>query len=289
MPTDIEMPEDGQPSPEPQLENPAPPVAEPEVEAPPEFLPYRRPDGSELQLPGAESEAVARALGYDNAASLVNQLRNGEDAQQLYREAREYYRRANRPQRSDAEYQGMEQNRQRQHQPQRPQYQPPPQEDDPLQILRDIREENQALRSEWQEWRAEVQRKEVAEYQKNAANLMRVVDTEYKSFVSELKAKGFTEERIPDKELLLEQAEDMGMFNSNLPIPEIYRRVHRMNNSEAYAQNAVAKQMQKMRDPKARMAVPAAQAPAQAAPKQGSDIDNIPWSEVLKNLPEGKF
>ncbi len=288
----FEIPAEGQESPvEPVEEAQAPIVEEPAPEAPQEFLPYRRPDGTEAQLPAAEAEAITRALGYDNAAALLNKLRMADESDQILREARSYYQKATRAPRPDADYQALEQRRQQGYgQPQyRPQSQPR-QEDDPIQMLNSVVEETRQFREQFQGFLAQQEQRAQWEQAQRFQNLQRESQTEYTKFVTELKAQGIPEWKIPEKERLEDEAADMGLGHSGRSIGDIYRLAHRMQYPDAYTQANVNKIMERQRDPKAKIPVPASRPAAPPPPpKPGESINGLPWNEFMKNLPEGKF
>jgi hypothetical protein len=275
---DFDMPEQAPVEPTPE----APPVEEPPQEAA-EFVPYRRSDGTELQLPFAESETLAKALGYENAAALVNQLRNGEEAQGIYREAREYYRRANRTPRAEPEYQEPQR--------QQPRYQPPPQQyrqpadEDPLALLRETREQTALLAQQFQAWQESQQQQAAAQWQERASNLVEEADREYQKFASELKAKGIPDWKIPERDRLLDEADEMGMFQSKLSVAEIYKRIHKMNYADDYANAKVQQTMERQREAKAKVPVAGARPAPQAPPSQADQtINELPMSNLVEIL-----
>jgi len=281
---EFEVTGEGQESPPPAETEQAPPVQEQPQEAPPEFIPYRRADGTEAQLPAAEAQRIVEALGYDNAAVLINKLSLADESDQVLREAKEYYRRATRHQtpRTDAEYQGIEARRQQAP----PQYRPPQQpqvEEDPVAIIRNIHEQQRELREQFQEFLQAQQQQRQAEQIRQAQDLERQSVTEYNSFVADLKSRGVPDWKIPDKERLEEDAADLGLGYSRKSLGEIYRLAHKIQNPEFYTRAEVNKIMERQREPKAKVPVPASRPPATPPPKTGG-LDGVTPTDLMAML-----
>jgi hypothetical protein len=268
---------------EPQVPvEPIPPVAEPEQPVEEEFVPYRRGD-QEIPLPLEAARQIAEALGYDNPAAIINQLRNGEEAQEIMRQARTIYQQARQraqsapPQQVEQRWQQHVQHQQRQQPQQQPQ-----DELDPIGLLSEMRQEIRQMR-------AEQQQREQYETQRNLVNLDREATREYQKFSSELKKQGVPEWKIPDRDYLLGEAEMLGLFHGDVGVGEMYRSVWKLANADAMihnaAQSAVQSHVEKLRDPKARVSVPVSRPAPAAAPAPASTLDSM----TLRDLPEGRY
>lgn len=266
------------------------PVEAPQEEIQPETIPYRGRDG-EYQLPADAATQVAAALGFDNPAALVNKLRMADEADAIYRESREALKRAHRatqqPQ-PDAYYQEQEARRAQQYRPpqQRPQYQSPEEAaDDPLAMIRAMNaglaemRQQQAGILEYVDWQRQ---QALAEYNQKRQNLERDVNTEYGKLVDELRKKNTPDWKIPDRDSLLWEAEQMGMFGGSLPPGEMVRRTYKMIYGDDIAQEAAATALQAARSPKARITVSTGKA---ATPPQAPPANSIAGMEAaLGNL-----
>lgn len=269
---------------------------EPTVEATveeqgPETIPYRGRDG-EYNIPADAAAIVAAAIGYDNPAALINKLRMADETDAIYRESREALRRAHRqsqPQpQQDAYFQDQETRRAQQYrQPQEPQYrQPDPaRQDDPLEMIRSMREEMRQVREQGAAMAeyVEYQRQEsIRNFQQRQQTLEREVRTEYGKLADELRKKNTPDWKIPDMESLLTEAEQMGMFGGSLPPGEIVRRTYRMVYGEDIAQEAAAAALQAARNPKARVTVSTGKQVQPAAPPAANSIEGM--EAALGNL-----
>lgn len=277
-----------------ESQEPPAPVEAPAEEAAIETLPYRVKD-QERQLRADALQALAEDLGYDNPAAVINQLRNGQEAAEIYREAREMFKRSRAQQaqpQPDAYYQEQEARRAQQYQAprQQPQYrQPEAEADDPLALIRAMNarlaevDQRTAEVSQFVQWQRQQAERDF--YEREQA-LRQEANTEYAKFASELKKAGVPEHKIPDREYLLEEAESMGMFGGRLPVGDIYRRTYKMIYGDDIAQDAVRVQMAKLRDPRARVAVPTGPASTPAPRQQANPIDAMTLKDIL---PEGKY
>lgn len=259
--------------------DPTPPVAEPVVEE--EFVPYRRGE-QEIPLPLSAARQIAEALGYDNPAAIINQLRNGEEAQEIMRQARTIYQQAKQRAQYAQPQQPQVEQRWQQHVQQNQQRQTPPADIDPIEILTSMQQEIREMRSQ----QAQAQQHE---YNRNLQKLEREANHEYGRFVSELKSKGVPEWKIPDRDYLLSEAEMLGMYHGDTAIGDMYRNVWKLNNSDFIAQsaatNAVQSHVEKLRDPKARVSVPVSRPAPQPSAPVASPLDSM----SIRDLPEGRY
>lgn len=254
-----------------------------------EYVPYRHGD-FEAELPLSAVQTIAEKLGYENAAAVINQLRNGAEAQEISQQARKIYQQA-RQLRQSQQYAQPPQVEQRwenhlagQRPQQQPQYRQPPADDiDPIALLSEMRQEMRGMSQYIQQQEART----AAEMQRNVFKLEREANREYEKFSGELKKQGIPEWRVPTMEYLLGEAEMMGLYHGEMPVGEMYRSIYKMMNSdyiaEAAAKTAVQTHVDRLRDPKARISVPVARpAPPQTAPA----IDSMKIGDIL---PDGKY
>lgn len=289
MPHEFDAPDPQAPvEPQPVAVDPAPPVAEPEA-AQEEYVPYRVGE-QEVPLPLSAVQAIADSLtaaglnGYDNPASILNQLRNGGEAQELIKQARSIYQQAR--QRPQYEPPPVDE-RWNQHLQQQGQYrQPPPQrqpvdDEDPVGLLRQIREDQAAFRQYIQYQEAE----KAQNAQRQLQQLDRQANVEYEKFKSELVAKKVPDWKIPDRDYLLREAEMVGMFHGETQIGDMYRNVWKMLNADYLAENAASNAVQshveRMRDPRSRVTVPVSRPAPPPAQKPGSEIDGLKIGDVF--------
>jgi len=261
-----------------ESQEPAAPVEAPQEPQEEEVLPLRIKD-QEYQLPMSAISAIAERMGFENPAAVLNQLRNGAEAAEIYREAREALRKANAQQRQpqpDAYYQQQEAQRvqQQYRQPQPPQYRQEEPADDPLALIRAMNarlqdmDQRTAQMAEYVEWQ---RNQAIRDFQNRQQSLEREVKTEYGKLAEELRKKNTPDWKIPDMESLLTEAESMGMFGGALPPGEIVRRTYKMLYGDDIAQEAAAAALQAARSPKARVTVSTGkQTPPPAAPAPNS-------------------
>lgn len=248
---------------------------------PEETVPYRVGD-QEVPLPLSALQQIAERIGYDNAAAVVNQLRNGAEAQEIIKQARTIYQNARqRSQQYAQPQQPPVDQRWQQHLAAQQQRQQPQDPDDPLQMLSEMRAEIRQLREQ------QMAREQMA-YQRETQKLEREANTEYAKFKSELLSRKIPEWKIPDRDYLLAEAEMLGMFHGDTSIGEMYRNVYKMMNADALiesaASNAVQSHVERLRDPRAKVTVPVAR-PAPAQP-QAQGIDSMKIGDIL---PDGKY
>lgn len=270
-------------------------VEAPVEEQAPETIPYRGRD-AEYQIPAAEAAAVAAAIGFDNPAALINKLRMADEADAIYRESREALKRAHRqsqaPPLQDAYYQEQEARRTQQYRPPNVQNQYRPHDgaqDDPLELIRAMRDEMQQVRAQTASMAeyVEYQRQQaIRDFQQRQQSLEREVRTEYGKLTDELRKKNTPDWKIPDMESLLTEAEQMGMFGGSLPPGEIVRRTYRMVYGEDIAQEAAAAALQAARSPKARVTVSTGKQVQPAAPPSPNSIEGM--EAALGNLRFGQ-
>lgn len=281
-PEEIQLPEPAPVEPTPE---PVPPVEVP-VEPPPEpeALPLRIGD-REIPLDAAAVARIAEQMGFDNPAAVLNQLRAGAEAADLYKEARNYYRKA----RSAPQYEPQPAPQQRDAYgpvPQR-QYQPPA-DDDPIALVRDMHNQMAQLREQQaqllQFTQQQVEQTLVAR-QREEQKLVREAQHSYTDFAKELRDRGVPEHRIPEMDYLLEEAEGMGMFQSDLPIAEIYRRTHRMLYADQLAEQQAQRAVQGMRNPKATVTVPGPRPAAPPAPQPNDILSTMSTRDAISLLP----
>lgn len=280
------------------------PVAEPVEAAPePETIPYRGKSG-EAQIPADAAAAVAAALGFENPAALVNRLRMAEEADDIYKDARRMYRASQqRAAQPDPYYQAQEAQRQQQQQqyrqPQRPQYQAQEEAaDDPLALIRAMRAELSEVRQASQSMAefVDYQRQQaVAEYHRKREELVNGVNHEYVKLVDGLKKKNTPEWKIPERDQLLWEAEQMGMYNSTLSPGEIINRTYRIVYGDDIAQEAAANALQAARSPKARVTVSTGkqvqQPPAPSANTiagMEAALGGLHFRDIADNLPQAR-
>lgn len=282
---EIPLPEPAPVEPTPEA---APPVEVEPVEAPaePEALPLLLGD-RELKLRADAVKALAEDMGFDNPAAVLNQLRAGAEAAEIYKEARNLYRRARTPQ-YEAPQPGPPPQRDAYGPvPQRPAYQPVA-EDDPIALVRDMHAQMQQLRDQQaqllQFTQEQVQQTQIAR-QREEQKLVREAQQSYQGFAKELRDRGVPEHRIPDMDYLLEEAEGMGMFQSDLPIGEIYRRTHRMLYADQLAEQKAQSAIQQMRNPKATVTVPGPRPVAPPAPQPNDILSTMSARDAINLLP----
>lgn len=280
----------------PQQETPVAPQPETTPEPVVETIPFKV-RGEERQLRSDAVRALAEDLGYDDPQAVVNQLQMAKDAADVYRQARELYKRSRTPEAPEPQYQPQ----QPQYQPpqsQQPRYAPQPAEEDPVALVRDIHGQVQQLaemqRQMYEATQAQLQA-QAYQRQREEAKLIREAQSTYQQFASELKQRGTPDHRVPDMEYLLEEAESMGMFNTDLPINEIYRRTYRMLYADDLAQQAASEATQKLRNPKATVVVPGARSAAPAPAPPGNTIagmeaqlGGLTMADIIDSLPKAR-
>jgi len=285
-PEEIQLPEEPV---APPAEPAAPVEIAPEVPAEPEALPLRLGD-REIQLDASAVSRLAEQMGFDNPAAVLNQLRAGAEAAEIYKEARNLYRKARTP--AAPAYEPP--------QPPQPgppprvdaygqprQYAPPP-VDDPIELVRDMHQQMAELRRQQDQMFQFTQKQaEQAMWsrQQEEHKLVREAQTSYNQFAKELQEKGVPDHRIPDMDYLLEEAESMGMFQSDLPIGEIYRRTHRMLYADQLAEQRAQAAVQEMRKPTARVVVPGPRPATPAAPQPNDALSGMSMRDSLDFLP----
>lgn len=274
-PEEIQLPEEPV-APEPVAEAPAPEItAEPEPQI--EVLPYRSLKGDERQLRADALRMLAEDLGYDNPAAILNQLRNGEETQEVWREQRRSARQyqPEQPQYQPQQYQeprrdAYGQPAQRYAQPQ----QPDP--DDPIETLRQIAARTAALDERQARIDAFIQQQieeKQAQRQNAAMKLWEETDNAYAELVQRLRAEGVSASEIPARDFLLQEADRMGWFRPDGPTPNVMLdRTYRMLFSEDIARREANRAVQKMRSPKAQVVVPGPKPVAPPAPQNANDV-----------------
>lgn len=281
----------------PQPVEPQPAPAEPAGEVPTVDTLTLRIRDQDHQLRSEALQAVAEDLGLDNPAAVLNLLRGGAEAAEVYREAREMYRRANRtPQPQTPPVEERWQQHVKREQPQQYQRGPETTGDDPLELIRAMNSKLQEV-AQRQEQVAEYMERQTQqalfERQQREQEFYREANSEYKKFADELRKVHTPEHRIPDMNYLLEEAEQMGMFGGRLPVGELYRRTYRMLYGEDIAQDAAANALQQARSPKARVTVstgkqvtpPQPPAPNSIAGME-AQLGTTKWGDVAQFIPE---
>lgn len=290
MADEIQLPEEPV---APQVEAEAPVEAPPEVQPEPESLPLRIGD-REIQLDAGAVARLAEQMGFDNPAAVLNQLRAGHDATDIYKEARNLYRRARQPQQFEPAPQeppqrpGYSQQRDAYGSVPQRQYQPPAQ-DDPIAVLNDMHQQMAEMRQQQQQLlqytQAQIEQQSYAA-RREQAKLENEAKSAYNAFSKELQSKGLPEHKIPDMEYLLEEAESMGMFQSDLSVGEMYKRVHRMLYADQLAEAQAQRAVSDMRKPTARVTVPGPRPATPAAPPNPSDaLSGMTARDALDFLP----
>lgn len=282
---------------EPEVPQQEAPPAEPETPPEPqvETIPFKV-RGEERQLRADAVRLLAEDLGYDDPQAVVNQLQMAKDAAEVYRQARDLYKRSRAPQQQSDEPQYQPQP---QYQPPEPQYRPPQQaEDDPVALVRAIHAEmRQVAEQQRQMYEAmQYQQQQTAfALQQQAVKLMREEEKAYHGFVAELRKDGVPDYRIPEREMILEEAESMGLFNSGLTPEELYRRTYRMLYADDIAERAAAQALQKARSPKATVVVPGARAAAPPPPPAANTIagmeaqlGGMKMSDIIDSIPHAR-
>lgn len=248
-----------------------------------EFLTFKHGD-NERPIPAQALKAISEAMGWKNERAALNALQIAADAKDYYDEAKQLYQVARR----QPQQYGEPTHQQYRPNPQQNGYQQQPQgeaEPDPIQMLREIRQEQ----ARFNEYVSLQQQREQAQLQSQAQALIRQTDDEYRKFASDLAARGVPKDRIPNKDTLLSEAEMMGMFESNLSVGDMYRRVYRMQYADDLVDFGIQSQMQRLRDPKAQVTVPAARQSPQAPPPAQTPeaiLGNMTWGEGLQSIPE---
>lgn len=272
-PEEIQLPE--QPvEPQPVDETPVEPTPEPEPQI--EVLPYRSLKGDERQLRADALKMLAEDLGYDNPAAILNQLRNGEETQEIWREQR---RTARHYQPEQPQYQPQPEIRRDAYgQPQQQRYAQQPQQDpdDPIETLRQIAARTAALDERQARIDAFIQQQieeKQAQRQQAALKLWEDTDNAYGELVQRLRAEGVPPSEIPARDYLLQEADRMGWFRPDGPSPNVMLdRTYRMLFSEDIAHREAQKAVQKMRNPKAQVVVPGPKPVAPPAPQNANDV-----------------
>lgn len=276
---------------EPPQEPPAPAAEGGEVQPQAEdFIAYKYRD-KEVPIPLQAAEQVAAAIGWKGGAqALVNQLQIAQDAKDFYDAGRRYYQTTQAPN-APVQPSGYPQQPQPQYR-QQPQYQPPvqaPPEDgpDPIAILQQLNQKVSAFDAYVQEQRAQRE----YENQRQMQNLERQAAAEHREFADALAAKGIPRDRIPDMWTLLQQGQEIGMLAAHTQPKEVFNRVYRMNYADDLVTYGVQSQMQRLRDPKAQVTVPAAKQPVPAPPSQTNAeqmLGDMKWSDALQFVPEAR-
>jgi hypothetical protein len=132
-------------------------------------------------------------------------------------------------------------------------------------------------------------------YQQKRDDLVNGVNHEYGKLVDGLKKKNTPEWKIPDRDQLLWEAEQMGMYNSTLPPSEIISRTYRMLYGEEIAQEAAANALQAARSPKARVTVSTGKQVQPSAPPAANTIagmeaalGGLHFRDIADNLPQSR-
>ena len=260
-------------------------ILEQPLEAEPETIPFKH-RREEIPLPAQALRDLAAAFGYEGPEAIVNQLQVARDAQTLYRQARDYYEQGGQRQQAPPPPPPVEQRWQQHVQREAPQYRPPAQGDaepDPFALLQAMDRRTQ----KFEQYIDHQVQQSAWERQRQENELAYTATSEYDKFAKELKAQGFEEYKIPNMDYMIHMADRYGMLGSNVPIPEVYRDLHKIMFSDDYAALAVRKAAAKLRDPKARVpAVPAGPAATPAPRQQANALDGMTLKDLL---PDGKY
>ena len=299
MPDPIDI-TDGLPVEQPPVETP---VEAPLEDAPPETIPYRGKSG-EYQLPADALTQLATAMGFDNPAAVVNKLRMADEADAIYRESRQALKMAHQARQQqpapDPYYQAQEAQRQQQQQQYRqPQYRPQEEaQDDPLALIRAMNAQMAEMRQAQQSVNdyIEYQRQQaLQELYRKREELVNGVNHEYGRLVDDLKKKNAPEWKIPERDRLLWEAEQMGMYNSTLPPSEIISRTYKLLYGDDIAEAAVASALQAARSPRARVTVSTGKQVQQAPAPAGNTIagmeaalGGLHFRDIADNLPHAR-
>lgn len=239
--------------------------------------------GQEVELPADAVSVLAERLGYEKPEAVLNMLQMGKDADVLYRQARDYYERA---QQAPAQPPPVEQ-RWQQHvereayrQPQAP----PPQNGDidPLALLQDVARRTMAFEQYVQ---GQEQQRQWQVQQQNEMLVDKAIE-DYSKWAAQKKEEGFPDYKIPPLEQLFSEARRYGMLRPDADLSGVYTNLHKMHFVDDYAQMAVNRQMARLRDPKARVAVPTGPAATPPPRQPANPLDGMTLKDLL---PEGKY
>ena len=260
----------------------APPAAPPEPETE-EVIPLRL-RGQEHLVPKRLFDELNEHLGGD-AYTTKMRLQRMWDADQVYNETRQRQQEWEQKEAAyNARMQALESERQARLQGHAAPQQPT--EEDPMALLRAIREEVASTKQAWQEEREAMKAALEEQYMTDQAAQAHHA---YEQLVEQIKSDKRKLPVIPE-EALVEEAINSGLAaNKRLPWNEVLQRSYRNLAWEFLPQAVEKSTLEKLRDPRATVTVPGGRSapPPPASPQ--SDIDKVPFREFIKNLPEGRF
>jgi hypothetical protein len=281
VPDPIEIPQvpEGSQGLEPQVEQ----VVEPQPQEDSISVRYR---GEERALPAAGVDTLAQALGTTREGA-VNWIQRNMDANRAWNEAEKHRQHAeeldSRWQDHLATQGGQYQRQFTQPQPtpppqyQQPTYTPPPQaEEDPIQMLRAIRSENQRIlqanEAMTKAWEAERDRMK-AEYEtRQTHEELARVNSAADDYIKQHNDGGKI--RI-SKDDLLSEVQISGLHMSRLPWERIFDKAWRVLTYDDAGQTAQQNLMQRLRAPDAKVIIPGAPASQPAPVEKRSDAERL--------------
>jgi hypothetical protein len=255
---------------EPEVPEQIAPPAEPEPQPETEEVIALRFKGEEHYVPKRLISELGQHLGADEYTSVMR-LQKAWDADRIYNESQ---RQREDFERREADYnarmQALEAERQQRYgTPQRPAQQPA--EDDPIAILRSLREEFGSVKQAWETERAQLKAALEEQYKIDQGAQIQAA---YNQMVEKIKADPRGLPVIPYEEIEREAIESGLAQNKRLSWNQVLERSYR-NLAWDYVPRAVEKQtLENLRKPKATVTVPGGRS-APPAPKPPSPTDAL--------------